>query len=722
MLTLYLFATGLYAQDYSETFPVPNKGILSGPCDGTDGTTCLSNDFTGVNWTIEGNLSGIDSEPFATNSSGQLVVSDIDEEACWVSPVLEITAATAEFSVDLTWLGYDPDTGGGADFIDIEFTTDGGTNWETIPNLVGGGTHTVEYISGGGSDGEVTINRFNISGSTLQFRVCIDHNSSAEVTTISNIFAYGAQLAGSGPECDLGISSIVATDENCPGSEDGSITVTTTTTNGPVTYSISGPLNRSNSTGIFTGLPPGTYTVSASDDALPATTCTATGEATIEAGLDQTPPTATAPADIIVTCPSDVPPANPDLVTGVMDDCTIPCTTEPWINEFHYDNDGTDAGEFIEIAGPAGLDLSGYAIHTYDGSDRMEDQVFTLDGVIDDEQNGFGALSFATADLQNQMEGIALVKNGTTVIEFLSYEGSFIAVDGPAMGMTSIDVGVEEPATQASEESLSRIGTGNNGTEFTFADQTATSGSLNGNQTIVPCPENVVTVAFQGATDNGGTGSEADPLIITYTYRATDAAGNFTDVTQTVTAVDTEAPMALCQEALAVELDTLAGLAVLDAAMFDMGSVDNCSMVSLSIDRDSLTCDDRGDQIITLTVTDEVGLASTCTTVVTVGGAEAYCTSVSVKDHFADLPRLSLYPNPANDAVSIDLTTLELGDRPEELLIVNTLGQVIYRKSIVKDRQQVLPLNTTDFAPGVYNIQIVAGGRPRAAGRLLIAR
>ena len=31
-----------------------------------------------------------------------------------------------------------------------------------------------------------------------------------------------------------------------------------------------------------------------------------------------------------------------------------------WINEFHYDNTGGDIGEFVEIAGSAGLDLAGY--------------------------------------------------------------------------------------------------------------------------------------------------------------------------------------------------------------------------------------------------------------------------------------------------------------------------------------------------------------------------
>jgi hypothetical protein len=31
-----------------------------------------------------------------------------------------------------------------------------------------------------------------------------------------------------------------------------------------------------------------------------------------------------------------------------------------FINEIHYDNAGTDTGEAIEIAGPAGTDLTGW--------------------------------------------------------------------------------------------------------------------------------------------------------------------------------------------------------------------------------------------------------------------------------------------------------------------------------------------------------------------------
>ena len=42
--------------------------------------------------------------------------------------------------------------------------------------------------------------------------------------------------------------------------------------------------------------------------------------------------------------------------------------TAVFINEIHYDNGGTDTGEAIEIAGPAGTDLTGWSLVLYNGS------------------------------------------------------------------------------------------------------------------------------------------------------------------------------------------------------------------------------------------------------------------------------------------------------------------------------------------------------------------
>ncbi|WP_197481070.1 hypothetical protein, partial [Oleiphilus sp. HI0086] len=39
-----------------------------------------------------------------------------------------------------------------------------------------------------------------------------------------------------------------------------------------------------------------------------------------------------------------------------------------YINEFHYDNQGADQNEFVEIAGLSGTDLLGWQLEFYNGN------------------------------------------------------------------------------------------------------------------------------------------------------------------------------------------------------------------------------------------------------------------------------------------------------------------------------------------------------------------
>ena len=66
---------------------------------------------------------------------------------------------------------------------------------------------------------------------------------------------------------------------------------------------------------------------------------------------------------------------------------TLDSSTNVWINEFHYDNAGSDVAEGVEIAGEAGTDLSGYSIVLYNGSSSSGASYKTedLSGVIPDE-------------------------------------------------------------------------------------------------------------------------------------------------------------------------------------------------------------------------------------------------------------------------------------------------------------------------------------------------
>lgn len=166
-----------------------------------------------------------------------------------------------------------------------------------------------------------------------------------------------------------------------------------------------------------------------------------------------------------------------------------------FINEFHYDNVGTDAGEFIEIAGPAGTDLTGWSIVRYNGNTPGAGVVYVspgstlLSGVIGNLGNGFGVVSISLPvdGLQNGgNDGFALVDNLGNVIQFLSYEGAVTAANGPAAGMTSTNISVAETSSTPLGASLSLTGTGSQASDFTWTiDLNDTPGAINNGQTFI---------------------------------------------------------------------------------------------------------------------------------------------------------------------------------------------------------------------------------------------
>src|SRR5918992_122410 len=68
-----------------------------------------------------------------------------------------------------------------------------------------------------------------------------------------------------------------------------------------------------------------------------------------------------------------------------------------FINEFHYDNASTDTGEFIEIAGPAGTNLTGWRIELYNGNGGARYDNDPLTGTIPSQQGGYGTVSLSYA-------------------------------------------------------------------------------------------------------------------------------------------------------------------------------------------------------------------------------------------------------------------------------------------------------------------------------------
>lgn len=125
-------------------------------------------------------------------------------------------------------------------------------------------------------------------------------------------------------------------------------------------------------------------------------------------------------------------------------------------SEIHYENADDDVAEQIEIEGPAGTDLTGWSIVLYNGNGGAVYDTRSLGGTIPAScaDRGVVVASYPTNGIQNgSPDGLALV-HGTEVVQFLSYEGTMQATDGPAAGMTSTDIAVAESGGTSQVQSL----------------------------------------------------------------------------------------------------------------------------------------------------------------------------------------------------------------------------------------------------------------------------
>lgn len=167
-----------------------------------------------------------------------------------------------------------------------------------------------------------------------------------------------------------------------------------------------------------------------------------------------------------------------------------PLFSQVFINELHYDNQGTDADEGFEVAGLAGTDLSCYKAFFYNGTNGLLYDSLDLSGTIDDEGVGYGAVWFAKEGIQNGAPDAMGIVNYCTgapfiPVHFISYEGAIVASGGPFDGMTSEDIGVAQDNTTLVGNSLQLIGTGQDVSDFLWTGPVADSrGFINVDQSF----------------------------------------------------------------------------------------------------------------------------------------------------------------------------------------------------------------------------------------------
>ncbi len=144
-----------------------------------------------------------------------------------------------------------------------------------------------------------------------------------------------------------------------------------------------------------------------------------------------------------------------------------------WINEIHYDNfiPSGDLNEGIEviIENAGNFTISNFTITLYNGSGGATYGSHSLNTFVTGNTTGnFTFYHKMIAGIQNGApDGLALDYEGT-LIQFLSYEGSFIATNGVANGQTSSDIGVMELSPTTDIQSLQLTGSGTQYSDFTW--------------------------------------------------------------------------------------------------------------------------------------------------------------------------------------------------------------------------------------------------------------
>jgi uncharacterized protein len=164
------------------------------------------------------------------------------------------------------------------------------------------------------------------------------------------------------------------------------------------------------------------------------------------------------------------------------------------INELHHANSNYDTDEFVEFVfrqnpGVSPASIGGLVL--YDGVMGESTRAFTAaDALLKFDENDSN-IGWSTELADSGPAGFALVDGCNTVVQFMSYGGSFQAKEGVANNMMSTDIRYKQSGDTAVGFSLQRIGIGYNQTQtdnnWVLAKQTISA--PNAFQTFGTCHE-----------------------------------------------------------------------------------------------------------------------------------------------------------------------------------------------------------------------------------------
>lgn len=152
--------------------------------------------------------------------------------------------------------------------------------------------------------------------------------------------------------------------------------------------------------------------------------------------------------------------------------------------------------------------------------------------------------------------------------------------------------------------------------------------------TVEDCSEEIVITnnspyAFSGGEDASGIYPKGEHTI---TFFASDGCGNSSECTMKIVIVDTEPPNPVCNNGVSVTIQQN-GFVTVTPTMIENGSWDNCSgyqELVMQVSPNTFTCQNLGNQTVTLTVTDHFGNSAFCQTTVVVQDNFNVCPDIDI--------------------------------------------------------------------------------------------
>jgi len=457
----------------------------------------------------------------------------------------------------------------------------------TEPTALSASAIATDVSCNAGSDGTVDL---TVSGGTAPYTYAWSNTATTEDMTGLMAGTYDVTITDANG-CTTTVSatvteptalsaSAIATNVSCNAGNDGTIDLTVTGGTAPYTYAWS----NSATTEDMTGLTAGTYDVTITD----ANGCTTTASATV------TEPTALTASAIATNVSCNA--GNDGTV-----DLTVTGGTAPYT--YAWSNTATTE------------DLAGLMAGTYDVTITDANGCTITASATVTEPTALSASAIATNVSCNAGNDgtIDLTVTGGTAPYTYAWSNSATTEDMTGLTAGTYDVTI----TDANGCTTTASVTVTEPTALT-ASAIATNVSCNaGNDGTVDLTVTGGTAPYTYAWSNTATTEDLAGLMTgTYDVTVTDANGCTTTASATIMIADDEAPTAICQD-ITISLDST-GNVTITAQDVDNGSTDNCSIADYQIDVNTFDCSMIGMNQVILTVTDNNGNVSTCTSTVTV--------------------------------------------------------------------------------------------------------